>query len=741
MPCNPSLNNLNPPVFPPIPGPGGIAISPFQIPFPNIKIPNDLLEDLMDLVNEIGALFPSGTFKPNIDEFTKTILDAISNVLSQIAPFLSLYNFIMALFKLILCIIEVLCALLNPFALVSAMIKLFTECLPPFINLFPFLALIAMIIALLLLIIALIEYIIAAIIALIEELINNLILLGQGVTLQDAEATLAAIQKISDLLCLIQNLMAVFVALGAIMAIIEALALVGGAPICDGNDPTGCCYPAVCPPFIKDGPITGKIGQMKYFNQVGVDLGALFANVSGFPAGFDPTTLGAILNIPPTRTERWQFVDTNTNPSHNFVEIITPVIDITQIPPISNAFWPEGVVFDGYNTPSSRMPYNVDLRIMLDPHDYISNDTGGPRFMRIKGTGTVVRPYVGLLDYQQNPDIVSVLNPELNRGTLNLSGGTVFEDDGTTEYKVSYDPINLVYRKDDDNGLQATLNTLIHKKPLLGTTSPPDNGIVFNDIEFTFTPNYGVLMGYTLITLGCMPGLAIEKAVFNSVLIAEDVRAVIQKLNPRKPGVKVPSTGFLPNVAGAQNCVIDALNELRKNVSIENAAVFQAAATVCLNDLLNQTQDLVCEAIIAATSQFKSDIELDTDVQFTNRSITAQLQLRDPNGTDLSRNIPAQCVPLIESKITSDVTFGQITPFKYDGSDHFTALITSTKDGTGELTVSFDGKVLNTVVVGSGTTRSVINENVKPYTFIGITTQPAPRRDTTDTAESGGIVE
>lgn len=708
-PCDPSTNTINPPIFPPVPGfGGGISFAPIQFPLPNIKLPTDLLEDLLDLVNSLGLIFPSSTFKPNINEFTKTILDAISNLLSQIAPFLSFYNFIMAFLKLILCIIEVLCAIPNPFKIAAAMVKLFKECLPPFIALFPFIALIAMIIALLLLILALIEYIIATIIALIEEIIKNIKILGQGITLQDAEATIAAIQKISDLLCIMQNIMAIFVALGAIMAIIQALALIGGGSVCDGDDPLGCCSADVCPSFIKESPFSSTAGQLKYYNKIDVDIATAL--------GISPE-LAALFNIGPTRIERWQLVDTSATTPHYFVEIISQATGAT--------FWPEGVVFDS-TTVQDKFPYTVDLRFELDPKQFVSDDKLGSRKMQIKGCGVVRKPYIGLTDQQQQIDLTSLVNPALNRGTLNLEGGLVYEDDGITKYMVG--------------DTQATLNTFIHDDPsssLIAQTT--DDGIVFSDVEFTFNPNFGTLMSYTLITAGCMPDVSIEKAIFNNVLASEDVRAVIDKLPARQPGQVIASTGFLPNVAGAQDCVINALNDFRKNVSVETAAVFQASALTCLNDLKEQTQDLVCQAIIAATSQYKSTISLDADVQFTSKAITASLTIKDANNTDIGINIPAHCVPEVEAKIKSEITFGEITDFKYDGKKLFNAQITSKNSGSGQLTVLFNGKVLSTITSDPNVGNTIIQENVLNYSFVGVTTTPAVRRDATDVsgADSG----
>jgi len=59
----------------------------------------------------------------------------------------------------------------------------------------------------------------------------------------------------------------------------------------------------------------------------------------------------------------------------------------------------------------------------------------------------------------------------------------------------------------------------------------------------------------------------------------------------------VPSTGILPNVTGAQQCVLDALTAFRNNVSLESAAEFQSTVETCLGDLKDQTLATICGAV------------------------------------------------------------------------------------------------------------------------------------------------
>lgn len=705
MPCNPSDNTINPPIIPGIPIPGfGIPIAPIQIPFPNLSLPTGLIPDLSALVNSLSLLFPSSTFKPTIDNFTKVVFDLIANLLTQIAPFLSFYNFIMALLNLIMCIIEIICALTNPFKLIPAIIHLFKDCLPPFMLLFPWLALIAMIIALLLLILALIEYLIATILAIILEIIRNIMILASGLSFQDATATLAAIQKLAELMCLIQNIMAILAALGAIMAIIQALTLIGGGLACDDST---CCSPDVCPPFIKNAPINGTAGQMTYSSQVGVDLASVFAGISGLPPDFDTS----IFNIPPTRTERWQLVDVTFPPvQYPFSSIVTPTIDPLTLN-IAEKFWPEGITFNA-KTPKSRACYTCDVRVRVNPTSFGHSDAQGSRYFRINDCIVVREPYIGLLNYQEDIVLSNFT------GTLNLEGGLVFEDDGTTPYMI--------------DGKQATLNKLIHKSDQITVTSPSDDLIVFDNIEYSLKPGYGALMGYQLITAGCIPEIRIEKSVFNAVLASEDIRAVFLKLQPLPPGKKVPSVGVLPNVQGAQDCVLNSLSDFRKNVTLETAAEFQANVETCLNDLRDQTLTAICGAIIAAVSQFKSTVTLSADVEFTTRPIKVNVLLKDPVGTNVGINIPPTCVPIVEAKLQGEVTLGEVTGFKYDGASSFDALITSKKSGSGTLNVMFDNKIFSQFIPGTNNTASQITETVLDYTFVDAVVEPIVRRDNTD---------
>lgn len=692
MPCSPNQINIDPSTSPGIPIPGfGLPFSPIQIPLPNWDLPTDLIEDLLGLMQKLGAIFPSGKFKANLDLNMKSVMDFIGDILSQIAPFLSLYNFFMAVLKLITCVIEVLCAIPNPFAVAMKLKKLFMECLPPFINLFPWLALIAMIIALLLLILALIEFIIATIMKLIEDLIRNLKVFYDSIRLHDSQSILAALQKFAAALCFLQNIMAVFIALAAIIAIIKSLAALAGFGICSDEDQDGCCPIQLCPPFVKNTPDGIKVtnGKLIYRKEIGTDASKLFPDIPD---------IAKIFPIPTVRPQRWQLLDTSIE------EPIYPINSII-VPIIGNIFWPDPLEFKA-DTQPKKAPYTVDLTITLDPITLGQPSIGTKREFIIKDCIVVRKPYFGTYDHLNN------LVMDNLRGTLNIEGGLVFEADGETKVMIGEN--------------QATLNTLIYQESLsAGAASDlpsSEDGLVFDNISFVWKPNAPTLAGYNLITVGCIPEVSVEKAVQNAIIFAEGIAPVLEKMK---------DTGVAPDVEGAQACISNAVEELRKDISEESIALFSANSMACMDNLKKETIAILNNALRVGVSQFKSEFSIDTDLQFIRKDITASVILKDPSGTSIASSLPEDVALETAKRISANVTLGKISNFTYNG-EIFTAKISSEQSGEGELSVTYDGKVLSKLISGDAATNSSIQENILKYTFVGATTEPAVRRDNTD---------
>jgi hypothetical protein len=361
MICDPNDNSINlGPIVPPtgIPGLG----TPFSVDgydFPDLKIPDGIPEDIIRLIESLLAYLPGGILKPNPNNFMKDVWDAIAELLGQIAPYLALYSFIQALLNMVMCLIDLACALLSPFKLRSAINRLFKRCLPDFLNLFPWLALLAMILALLLLLLALIEYIIALILAYIEEILRNLRILYEARQFDDEQSVIDATLKIAYLLCLIEQLFAILIAFEAIFAIIRALQDIVGRSVCASGsgrrgDDNDCCTEDVCPDFIRDNPdgeIPGTEGVLFYHRQL-----------------YDNTLTASVI----TRAERWQFYDEQANKDYQFQDIIVPDDEETN-------FWPTPLTFYA-GMPLKRVPYAIDMSVYLDPYSFDNNYSGPAGF-------------------------------------------------------------------------------------------------------------------------------------------------------------------------------------------------------------------------------------------------------------------------------------------------------------------------------------------------------------------------
>lgn len=697
MVCNPNDININPDTAgpPPITPGFGLPYAPPSVPFPDLSLLSGVPEDLLDLLNKLFAIIPGGTLSPNLGDFSKTIVDGISSLLNQLAPYLALYKFFQALLNMVACIIDVVCALMNPFKLVSAVKKLFKQCLPEFLSLFPWLALLAMLIALLLLLIELIKYIIETITKYIEDIIHNIEALSNTIALKGTEDDIiAAVSKIAESLCLIENVMAALIGFEAIMAIVKSLGDVAGRSFCakgsarHGSD-GDCCSDEVCPEFIANNPdgFSGTLGQLVYHKEIDNDLATL-----GLPTN---------LVLPAIRNESWQFFDASTSSTYNFADIITEIN--------GHMFWPEGKNFAS-DTNVNKVPYTVDLILKnINPTFFGHSDpySGKTRDFIVKDVIVVSKPYLGLVQYDGSTSSTLGQN-----GVLELGGGTVYESDGTTYFFVS--------------GVPATLNTFIHQATALGSPTFEDGYFAY-DVDFTLKYNFDVLVGDNLITMGCRPDVAVESEILNLSIQNFDAISTI-----------IPS---LPDIAGTVNCITNAVGSVRQNVSPANAAVFQANVNTCLNNLLDQTITAYNTAVKAATSSYHSTIALDTDLQFIELPIVVSVTLQDSSGTVISAGVPSESQDYIASMIDGYVSLGSISKFSYDGYGAFTANLTSTVAGSGELSVSFDSAILSIVENRDNLSiSSSISENIKTYQFVGSPVysggvpDPIVRRDPSDIA-------
>jgi hypothetical protein len=702
MPCQP-LNAGQfsiPPPGPGSPGFGNFAVSlpPLNIPFPPLP-----LQDLLALINKLAFFkLPIGQLAPSYNtHWMKDLMDGIHSILEKFIPFLMLYKFFLPILKLILCIIEILCALNNPFAVISAVINLFVNCIPEFLNLFPFLALIIMIISLILLIIALIEYLIQIIILLIELILRNILILVNAAARLDEESVLVIIIKIGDLLCILQNLFALFSAILIIIQLIESLLqLAFNVPPCNNGTGSSCCGPTTCPAFIKDNAqngITSSTGNFLYYPEFGIDSGLTL------PAGFPPL-------VAVKQPESWQFYDPDLIAPNQVFTNIQNAFDLPSGTHI--VFFPSGTNYTSTTDPGS-VPYTVDFSIFYDPTLYGNPSpyaTKGPRIIKISKAIVQNVPTVGVATYNLSSGNLTYVAPF--NGTLNLIGGTVTEEDGT--------PIQ------NSQGGPATIDEIFHVP--INTLIAGNSQILYQNLTYTFNINTAVLYGAALVTAGCIPEVSAAKDFIATTIGAQ--------FNANGAAL---SQLVLPDVAGAQECVLNAVNTYTQSISIESTTVFQNTVLNCLNNLNNQCATALTQAVSAGFDQYTSVFALDTDIQFTTGVITVTVTLNESSGNVITDNLPASTASSLASQITGTATFGTVSSFTYDGYSVFKATISATQPGNGTIKVAFNNNYISVFNNPSDITqpRSVTVTEV-PYTFVQATPLTGqPRRDAGDVARDG----
>ena len=705
MPCNVEDYNIVPADTnePSIPGFGPPSVPSANIP--GLPTPNGFPESLTDILDNLSLILPSGTFKPNLNpNIDRTLIDGIVKLLDYLTPFLAMYKMVLPVLNMIICIIEVLCALMNPFKLARAIKRLFRRCIPDFLALFPIFAMVLLIISLLLLIIALLEYIITEIARVVNQIIKNLALLSRIAKRQDQRSALTAMRKIGSLLCFLKNLFAVLQIVALVIQLIkDIIKLFFRIPPCDDSDTSddGCCTPEVCPAFIKRGEFSNSTGKLQYLNQIGLDA----SGIAGLPPAFGPifANLGAL------RQESWQFYDETLKGTNAFYNITEPV-DVD--PKLGFTFFPTGKT---YTAKSSiyKVPYTVDLRLFYNPADFGVVDPLGARLVQIKDCIVTITP---------NQHLINWANAEVmpDNGVLNLTGGKVTENDGST-------PIFI-------NGKQATLTTLIHLTQTIGVAAF-DNTKLFQNVDYIFKINHSVLVGEQLISLGCMPDVAFDRNFVNG-----NVGAGL--------GVNADKLANLPipDPQGTIDCVNAAMTKLSQNVTVDAVALFQAETTACLRNLGNDLSDLLDDLVDLGFCSYKSTFTVNPSIQFTTKPIIVTAKLNDIQGNNLCSSLPSGPANDIAVKLVPEITFGTISKFTYDGVSAFTAELNSELEGMGEIRLMYDNTFFSELTIPDNLSETPnTKEQVLTYQFIktsvgtglgGTDSDGKPRRDEGDVSRS-----
>src|SRR5574338_95687 len=666
-PCNPndvSIDIPDGPSGPAIPGFG----TPFAIPTPDLNpFPDGFPEDILELLEKLRLLIPPGALRPQLNpNFGKDVFDAIMKLLDQFMPFLMLYKFFLPILELIICIIEVLCALMNPFKLIRALNRLFTQCIPDFLNMFPIFALICMIISLLLLILALIEYIISQILKFIEIILRNILALGKAIDDADAASIKAIALKLGSLLCIFQNLFVLFAIFNIIIQIIkDILSLIFSIPPCDDGDPSdedGCCTPDVCPAIVKE-TYTRQTGTFKY-------LPGVSAGGSGIlPPPFNNFSVAV-------RNESWQIFDTQQLQAQEFRNIFD-AYDVTTFPkPI---FFPTDAVYNAGTDPR-QAPYTIDLRVFYNPTSWgrtsqTDPNFGPPRYIKFTKCIVTTVPTTNLVEGDLS-------NTFVQNAVCILAGGHGFADNGTTPLRG--------YAADGVTPITdlATLENFFHMPTTISNNPILDknDGYTFHDMTYTFTPNTAPLLTKNLVTLGCIPSIALNRAFINNVFTG-DVGFKTGQLT------RLLTSPTFPNPGECQNCLQNAVSALATNMTPAGVSIFQASTLICLNKLKDDTNQALGELVGIGFDPCKSVQSIDLDLQFTSKPITVKVDLNERNGISLTSGLSAPIAENIAARIKGSVSVGKITNFTYDGTQSFFATITSDKPGDGILSVSFDNNI------------------------------------------------
>lgn len=390
--------------------------------------------------------------------------------------------------------------------------------------------------------------------------------------------------------------------------------------------------------------------------------------------------------------------------------------------------------YGGFNIKSVTKGNNHE--ITLEKLTYNPNSLK-TRFIRFKDCIVQYAPTRELIDFDGT-------DAEVNTGVLTLVGGFGTEDDGSALYGFEKDGVTQSTKN-------ATLENFLFTKSISSAspTLSPTDGHTFTDVEYTFKIHHPVLLGKSLITLGCLPQVRLNKNFVNEVFAGGSgvkIALLNDLLNSQNGKV-------FPDIIALQNCLTIALEAFRNNVSQEGAAILQATMLACLDKTKEDTHAALKDIIGIGFDPTKSTFTLSPDVQFTGKSIKVQVQLNDRNGVSVTDNLPTEVNTNIASRIKGIYNFATISQFKYDGTRSFEATIDSQDGGNGLLQISFDNQVISEVLIPSNIDESPTNKVKElPYSFVYVPVvrvgesivtgtgdvDGAPRRNESDVSKDKG---
>jgi hypothetical protein len=500
---------------------------------------------------------------------------------------------------------------------------------------------------------------------------------------------MSATNKIAYLLCLIEQLFSMLMAIAAIFAIIDPLMKLAGRGVCSKDSGSSCCSDDdFCPPFISESPngLYGNAGELIYYSQIDI----------AWPTNGSMDFLrnsGAT----PQRKESLQFIDLAPG-LYKFLDIITPSKNLGFI------YWPEG---DEYANDANinKVPYLLDISFYANPLIFGRADLTGTHKFLIKDIIVTHKPTSYVSTYNNSTDNF------ISSGVLQLGGGKVFQYINPEDGKDGY----LIYNV---NGTQATLNTFMTNNTGKNVIPTTDDGYYIAGIEYNLKFNHAALVDKKLTTLMCSPINAVEAAVVNAEYA--DIRSVLDK------------TGALPDINATVACLNSSLLKFRGNLNEETAVIFDSEVKACLDELKQKSTDYFDDGVSAASDRFTSDFSIDPELQFIKRDINITIKLKDKSGTLLVENVPQEIGDSLAKLITLTPTLGTTSEVKYDGYESFKATLTSKIAGTGDLKAFLNSEPFATIINRENENESTaIIDRVLSYEFVDQTTKTY-RRDNGD---------
>jgi len=639
--------------------------------------------DLSFLFKTFSFIISGAELKSPLNpNYGKDVIDQVIKIFDGFMPFLMMYKFFLPILKLFICIIEIFCAMPNPIKVAAAVQRLFRDCIPLFLSLFPIVALILMIINVLVLLVQIILYIILLILNIVDLIRQNINVFTKAIDNGDAESILAAAAKIGRVICLLQNIFVALLMVNLIFKIFkDLLKMLFSIPPCDSSDNSSfqnCCTPDVCPQFIKNGNFTRSTGSARYISECKSKPENIPPEMQSF-AKYLSSTL---------RSESFQFYDDSSDIYEEFANIISP-----NDPNYSQYANSQSTIFfptdASYNkeTPPNQSPYLVDIKFLYKPS--IFGRDGYDKLVIFKDCIVT------------NPTTLKLLSANGKttskpKGVIKIAGGLGFESDGVTELSG--------YSGGEETGEQATLETFLFLESQTvydDTLTNIENKdfIDFENLEYSFKINHKVLVSKNLITYSCLPEINQDRSFTNNVF-SNELNVKIAELQ------NFP----FPDIDGAINCVNLAIDAFTNNITDEGAQTLGATATACMQQLKEETENAIKDALPLAFDPYKSDFSLQQEVQFTTDTIKVNVDLKEASGSSITNLLPQSAAEIVAKSLTPSISFGEISEFKYNGTS-FEAEIFSPSPGSGTVEISFDNKKISKI-----TPENTVADLSKPLT-------------------------